>query len=352
MPAPASKETPEAAAREPEAALDLPPEAYSQCSQFSQQTQARPTSASSEHRPCANARSACETSGSSCNVSRCAEPVAVHPGALRLPQPAPKPDFSRRLRGLEQDLEQARALRMKLPPSLAQRIRRLPIRTGLLKEVQDSDEPVSLDVMECRLAEPSKRPSNTSRNLKDASDGGADDATISRSVSASALDLRIALEKEVRAPLRDLQHLLEQVKAGQESLQRLFQRSQAATSFCQELHAGPTLWSQFAPELRPSVEQQGTPATAEVQGLVAQGKTPVAPPELSAGPSRDGWPAQSPDLAASPELWGQPVSGTAHPRDNGAETLAPLPQDAESNGWSKDKVALRTGHALQPLQPS
>ncbi|CAE7248789.1 unnamed protein product [Symbiodinium sp. CCMP2456] len=131
----------------------------------------------------------------------------------------PRSEFLRHLRELEADLELAQSLRMRLPFSLAQRIRRLPIRTGLLKEVASLDPEEATSSASVTLDLP-LGPRSVS-DLKDRS--SAQEPGVSS--LGPGLDLQMALEKEVRAPLRELQLVLEQVKARQDNLQRFLERA-------------------------------------------------------------------------------------------------------------------------------
>ena len=168
------------------------------------------------------------------------------PSCPRFPRPAParvvapRSEFLRHLRELEADLELAQSLKMRLPPALTQRIRRLPIRTGLLKEVAwDPEEAASASVT---LDLPLPR----SFDLKDRS--SVQEAGISS--MGLGLDLQMALEKEVRAPLRELQLVLEQVKARQDHLQRFLERADVQSA--ESRYPSPKVSGRRMPSPQPS----------------------------------------------------------------------------------------------------
>lgn len=165
---------------------------------------------------------------------------APAPMAPMAPVAAPRSEFLRHLRELEADLELAQSLKMRLPPALTQRIRRLPIRTGLLKEVAwDPEEAASASVT---LDLPLPR----SFDLKDRS--SVQEAGISS--MGLGLDLQMALEKEVRAPLRELQLVLEQVKARQDHLQRFLERADVQSA--ESRYPSPKVSGRRMPSPQPS----------------------------------------------------------------------------------------------------
>ena len=167
-------------------------------------------------------------------------PRFPRPAPSLAPVAAPRSEFLRHLRELEADLELAQSLKMRLPPALTQRIRRLPIRTGLLKEVAwDPEEAASASVT---LDLPLPR----SFDLKDRS--SVQEAGISS--MGLGLDLQMALEKEVRAPLRELQLVLEQVKARQDHLQRFLERADVQSA--ESRYPSPKVSGRRMPSPQPS----------------------------------------------------------------------------------------------------
>jgi len=216
------------------------------------------------------------------------------------PLVAPGSEFLRHLRELEADLELAQSLKMRLPPALTQRIRRLPIRSGLLKEAWDrASASVTLDLP----------PLSRSFTLKDRSVASASaqepgGVRVRSTALGLGLELQMALEKEVRAPLRELQLVLEQVKARQDHLQNFLESR-----------------------------------SAEVQS--AEGSRYPSPSPVRSG--RDRMPSPQPPQPASRSF--QPVDTALDVRPNGAETFAPFRERCPRSG---DKVASRRGESPPP----
>eukprot|EP00439_Symbiodinium_sp_Y106_P004662 s6408_g1.t1 len=231
------------------------------------------------------------------------------PSFPRFPRPqamgslvAPGSEFLRHLRELEADLELAQSLKMRLPPALTQRIRRLPIRSGLLTEACRDRDPEEAAMAASLTLDLPPLFSLKDRSLASAQEPGG--VRVRSRALGLGLELQMALEKEVRAPLRELQLVLEQVKARQDHLQNFLESR-----------------------------------SAEVQS--AEGSRYPSPSPVRSG--RDRMPSPQPPQPASRSF--QPVDTALDVRPNGAETFAPFRERCPRSG---DKVASRRGESPPP----